>query len=173
MKKTYYDILGIKQSATQAEIKTAYRKKALEAHPDRGGSNAKMALVNKAYQMLKVPSTRAAYDQRVHDYMARQSGAQNGTTNPFSYTRTYRGYGNNINVDLNDILKQAMAAREAAEREQKKYEWEAIQNQARAQKKWMEEIEKMREEQRREKIRMAREMAEEKKDELKKKRWFS
>jgi hypothetical protein len=66
-----------------------------------------------------------------------------------------------------------MAAREAAEREQKKYEWEAIQNQARAQKKWMEEIEKMREEQRREKIRMAREMAEEKKDELKKKRWFS
>jgi hypothetical protein len=45
-------VLQISISASPVELKTAFRKQALEAHPDRGGSNEKMALINAAYEAL-------------------------------------------------------------------------------------------------------------------------
>jgi curved DNA-binding protein len=64
--KDYYDTLGVKADATDAEIKTAYRKLARKFHPDvskEGGAEEKFKAVNEAYEALKEPQRRKAYDQ--------------------------------------------------------------------------------------------------------------
>jgi len=66
MNKDYYKTLGVSKSASADEIKKAYRKLALEHHPDRGGGNesdAKFKEINEAYQILSDPQKRATYDQ--------------------------------------------------------------------------------------------------------------
>ncbi len=64
--KDYYDILGVKPEATDAEIKSAYRKLARKFHPDvskEAGAEEKFKSVNEAYEALKDPAKRKAYDQ--------------------------------------------------------------------------------------------------------------
>ena len=64
--KDYYDILGLKPEATDAEIKTTYRKLARKFHPDvskEAGAEEKFKSVNEAYEALKDPAKRRAYDQ--------------------------------------------------------------------------------------------------------------
>ncbi|MFA6963929.1 MAG: DnaJ domain-containing protein [Patescibacteria group bacterium] len=66
MSTDYYKTLGVSKSASAEEIKKAYRKLALEHHPDRGGGNnsdAKFKEVNEAYQVLSDPEKRKTYDQ--------------------------------------------------------------------------------------------------------------
>jgi len=63
MSSDYYDILGVSKSASSDEIKKAYRKKALEHHPDRGGDQAEFKKINEAYQILSDPQKRTQYDQ--------------------------------------------------------------------------------------------------------------
>lgn len=53
--KRYYELLGVKQTATEAEIKKAYRKKALKEHPDKGGDPEKFKDISKAYDTLMDP----------------------------------------------------------------------------------------------------------------------
>jgi len=48
----YHEVLGVNVGASQDEIKKAYRKKAMEHHPDRGGSEQKFKEVNEAYEVL-------------------------------------------------------------------------------------------------------------------------
>lgn len=61
---TLYDTLGVAKDATAAEIKTAYRRAASAAHPDReGGSTERMAAVNKAWEILGDEKRRARYDE--------------------------------------------------------------------------------------------------------------
>ena len=48
-----YKILGVEQASTKEEIDRAFKAKAREAHPDRGGSNADMVKVNAAYEAIK------------------------------------------------------------------------------------------------------------------------
>ena len=59
----YYKILNVVSSATYSEIKSAYRKKAIKCHPDRGGSHAEMVKVNEAWEVLSNPELRKQYDQ--------------------------------------------------------------------------------------------------------------
>ncbi|MEY8021276.1 molecular chaperone DnaJ [Muriicola sp. SD30] len=70
MKEDFYEILGISKSATAAEIKKAYRKKALEHHPDKNPGDAKAEEMFKksaeAYEVLSDPDKRARYDQYGH-----------------------------------------------------------------------------------------------------------
>lgn len=58
-----YETLGISKSATQSEIKAAYRKMAVKYHPDKGGDPDKFVEVNLANEVLVNPSRRAKYDR--------------------------------------------------------------------------------------------------------------
>lgn len=63
MAKDYYSILGVSRSASQDEIKRAYRKLAQEHHPDKGGDSERFKEINEAYQALSDVNRRAQYDQ--------------------------------------------------------------------------------------------------------------
>ena len=59
----YYDILGVSRSATDKELRKAYKAKSMKHHPDRGGSEEEFKKVNEAYSTLKDPQKKAMYDQ--------------------------------------------------------------------------------------------------------------
>lgn len=60
----YYSVLGVDPTATSEQIKTAYRKLARQHHPDSGGDAEKFKQVTEAYDVLKDPHKRAAFDHR-------------------------------------------------------------------------------------------------------------
>ncbi len=62
-----YDTLGVPPDASAAEIKKAFRKKAAQHHPDRGGDTEKMAEINRALDVLSDPARRERYDQTGED----------------------------------------------------------------------------------------------------------
>ncbi|MDX1328283.1 MAG: molecular chaperone DnaJ [Arenibacter sp.] len=70
MKEDYYDILGIGKNASAAEIKKAYRKKAIKYHPDKNPGDSKAEDMFKkaaeAYEVLSDPNKKARYDQYGH-----------------------------------------------------------------------------------------------------------
>lgn len=66
MKKDFYEILGVSKSASADELKRAYRKLALEYHPDKNKSKEaedKFKEINQAYEVLSDPQKRTTYDQ--------------------------------------------------------------------------------------------------------------
>lgn len=71
MAEDYYTILGVAKSASEDELKKAYRKLAMQYHPDKNHGNAeaekKFKSINEAYDVLKDPQKRAAYDRFGHD----------------------------------------------------------------------------------------------------------
>jgi len=69
--KDYYDILGVQRDAPQDEIKRAYRRLARKYHPDiskEEGAEAKFKDIGEAYEVLKDPEKRAAYDKFGSDW---------------------------------------------------------------------------------------------------------
>ena len=67
MKQDFYVVLGVQRDAGEADIKKAYRKLAMECHPDRNNGDKsaeeKFKLVSEAYEVLRDPDKRAAYDR--------------------------------------------------------------------------------------------------------------
>ena len=59
----YYDALGLSPDASAAEIKKAYRKAAIQHHPDKGGNAEKFKSINEAYAVLSDDQKKAAYDR--------------------------------------------------------------------------------------------------------------
>jgi len=98
MSKDYYNILGVKKEASADEIKAAFRKKAHEHHPDKGGDEAKFKEINEAYQVLGNQSKRQQYDQFGSAFQNGQAGGFGG--------QGFGGFdGMNINMDdLGDIF---------------------------------------------------------------------
>lgn len=64
---SHYDELGVAADATAAEIKRAYRSKAYQKHPDKGGDAAEFATVANAYEVLSDPVRRQLYDATGQD----------------------------------------------------------------------------------------------------------
>jgi len=116
-KSDYYDILGVSKSASAEEIKKAYRKQALEWHPDKHATDKEAAEkrfkeINEAYQVLSNPQKRTTYDQFGHTggpagnpFAGGGFGGQQGSYGPFTYTySTAGGDGANpfANMDFGD-----------------------------------------------------------------------
>lgn len=74
----FYQILGVNENATQDEIKKAYRKLAVEHHPDKGGSEEKFKKISEAYDTIGDEKKRAEYDNRKNNPFFGQGGG-----NPF------------------------------------------------------------------------------------------
>ena len=91
MKKDYYEVLGITKNASSSEIKKAYRKKAIQYHPDKNPGDkeaeAQFKLAAEAYEILSDPQKKSQYDQFGH---AAFEGGQ--------------GFGGSMNMD--DIFSQ-------------------------------------------------------------------
>ena len=118
----YYNTLGISKSASEADIKAAYRKMAMKHHPDRGGDEKKFKEVTEAYETLSDPQKKQMIDMGV-DPNAQHTSYRQGSpfefhfnTGNFEDVFSNFGFGGrpvrknktlnvNIEVTLEDILK--------------------------------------------------------------------
>jgi len=97
-KRDYYDVLGVGKTASDDEIKKAFRKKAIEHHPDKaGGDEAKFKEINEAYEVLKDDRKRQRYDQFGHAGVGSSAASDGG--NPYAGF----GGGQNVNFDFGDL----------------------------------------------------------------------
>jgi len=105
----YYETLGVSKGATDAEIKTAYRRQALKWHPDRNKTteaNSKFKDVTKAYEVLSDPKKREMYNQYGESAFNRgepggAGGGQYSQQGPFNVYTDFGGAGSPFgNVDF-------------------------------------------------------------------------
>lgn len=102
--ENYYDILGVSQTATQDEIKKAFRTKSKTMHPDKGGNEDDFKRINEAYDTLGNEEKRAQYDQRGNNPFGGFGGGD-----PFDiFSQMFGGFNQQTNrkapdkiVDLN------------------------------------------------------------------------
>ncbi len=113
-KRDYYEVLGVPKTSTPEEIKKAYRKLALEWHPDRNkseGANDKFKEINEAYEVLSDAKKKQTYDQFGHSAFQPGAGGFGGQGNPFGgsyrqgpFSYSYSSSGGNPfdGVDFSD-----------------------------------------------------------------------
>jgi molecular chaperone DnaJ len=98
-KRDYYDVLGVGRSADEKDLKAAYRKLAKQLHPDANQGDAqteaKFKELNEAYDVLKDPQKRAAYDRFGHQAFENGMGGGRGGA----------GFGPDFNSSMSDIFE--------------------------------------------------------------------
>ncbi|MCR4329979.1 MAG: DnaJ domain-containing protein [Candidatus Roizmanbacteria bacterium] len=95
-KRDYYEVLGVAKSANNDEIKRAYRKLALQWHPDRNKAahaTEKFKEINEAYSVLSDANKKAQYDRLGHAGVGSQAGPAGGQQGPFQYSYNYGDVG--------------------------------------------------------------------------------
>lgn len=106
--KDYYKILGVEKKASEAEIKSAYRKLAMKFHPDRNPGNKaaedKFKEINEAYEVLGDSGKRSHYDQLGASYQRwQQTGGSPGSFNWNEWFTQSQG-GRASQVDVEDLF---------------------------------------------------------------------
>ncbi len=98
-KRDYYEVLGISKNASADEIKKAYRKLAMQFHPDRNPGNkeaeTKFKEATEAYEVLKDDQKRSAYNQFGHDAFAQgggRGGSQGGGFDGFDFNDIFSNF---------------------------------------------------------------------------------
>src|ERR671932_726097 len=98
-KRDYYEVLSVSRTATEDEIKRAYRKLAVKFHPDKNPGDAsaeeKFKELGEAYDVLMDADKRAAYDRYGHAAFAQGGGGfgRGGFHDPFDIFREVFGGG--------------------------------------------------------------------------------
>ncbi len=117
MSKDYYKILGVSKTATEDEIKKAFRKLAHEHHPDKkGGNEARFKEASEAYSVLGDKNKRAQYDAvGSGNFNAGASGFGGFNAGQSFGGFDFSGFSGNAqgfeNIDLNDILSSMFGGR--------------------------------------------------------------
>jgi molecular chaperone DnaJ len=97
-KRDYYEVLGVSKTVTEVELKSAFRKLAMQFHPDRNPGNheaeVKFKEINEAYQTLSDGQKRAAYDHYGHAAFANGGAGAGGP-----------GFGNDFSDFMSDIFE--------------------------------------------------------------------
>jgi curved DNA-binding protein len=118
--KDYYDVLGVEPGAGEAEIKTAYRRLARKFHPDvskESGAEEKFKGINEAYEALRDPEKRAAYDQlrargyRPGDEVQPPPGGFGGGHGGVDFEEIFAGGGNG---GFSDFFQEMFGRRRGA-----------------------------------------------------------
>jgi len=90
----YYDILEVKPTATETELKKAYRKLALKYHPDKNPNEGeRFKLISQAYEVLSNPEKRQVYDRYGEDGIKEGGGGGGGMHNPMDIFNMFFGGG--------------------------------------------------------------------------------
>lgn len=98
--KDYYQILGVSQSASQEEIKKAYRKLAHRYHPDKGGDEKKFKEINEAYQVLSDKEKKNQYDRSGRVFEGAGAGAG------FDFGNIWGRAGEGAEFDLGEMFEE-------------------------------------------------------------------
>lgn len=77
---TYYSVLGIREDASTEEIKATYKQLAIRNHPDRGGSEEVMKMINLAAETLSNPQLRKDYDESLRSGQGANQSNKHGST---------------------------------------------------------------------------------------------
>lgn len=108
----YYELLGVSKTASPEEIKSAYKKLVMKHHPDRGGDSDLFKQINEAYDTLKDPAKRQAYDNpqpswNQSDYNFRSENINDifgSFFHSMNVPRKNRDIKLSINISLEDVL---------------------------------------------------------------------
>jgi len=101
--KDYYKTLGVERNASEDDIRKAYRKLAMQYHPDRNPNDKqaeeRFKEINEAYQVLSDPQKRSHYDRLGSDYSTWQ---RRGAPGDFDW-RQYQGFPGGVRVEYGDL----------------------------------------------------------------------
>ena len=98
--KNYYDILGVNEQSTSAEITKAFKNLAKQHHPDRGGTQEKFQEINEAHDTLKSSQKRHDYDS-MRKFGGGTGGAQHPFFNEDIFGDIFSGFGQGGDMDFN------------------------------------------------------------------------
>ena len=99
--KNYYDVLGVNEQSTSADITKAFKDLAKKHHPDRGGDESKFKEINEAHNTLKDSQKRHDYDTMRKFGSANTGGGQHPFFNEDIFGDFFSGFGNGGDMDFN------------------------------------------------------------------------